>query len=108
LIQTGQLTRFQVQRIAVGKGKSLTLDRYVLKDKIGAGGMGEVYLAEHLRMEREVAVKILPSELVTNQQLVERFHREARAAAKLNHPNIVTAFDATEHEGTHFLVMELG
>lgn len=68
LIQQKKLPRFQVKLIATGKAKNLVLDRYVIKDRIGAGGMGQVYLADHQRMEREVAIKVLPSDLVKNQE----------------------------------------
>jgi len=106
LVQAKKITRFQAEMIAEGRGQSIILDRYVIKDKIGAGGMGQVYLAEHQRMEREVALKVLPPDLVKNQESVQRFHQEVKAAAKLSHRNIVTAYDANEDQGTHFLVME--
>ncbi|MDC0308109.1 MAG: serine/threonine-protein kinase [Planctomycetaceae bacterium] len=106
LVKANHLTKFQAKLIAAGKGKSLSLGIYLIKDKIGAGGMGQVYLAEHSRMKREVALKVLPPQLVKNHDAVQRFHREVQAAAQLNHKNIVTAFDANEDKGTHFLVME--
>ncbi len=68
--------------------------------------MGLVYKAIHRRMDRIVAFKVLSSGAVKTQTLVERCHREVKAVAKLSHPNIVTAFDADEHRGTHFRVME--
>lgn len=80
-----------------------TIGDYVVRGKIGAGGAGEVYKAEHQRMERIVALKVLPK---STPRAVKRFHKEVKAAAKLIHPNIVTAFDAGEHEGTPYLVME--
>ncbi|MBN8601223.1 MAG: Hsp70 family protein [Planctomycetes bacterium] len=83
------------------------LGDYVLIEKIGAGGMGEVFRAEHHIMHRQVALKILPTSLSSNQSLVDRFYAEVRAVARLMHPNIVTAFDAGQHQGIHFLVMEL-
>lgn len=83
------------------------LGDYMLIEKIGAGGMGEVFRAEHHIMHREVALKILPKSLSSNQSLVDRFYAEVRAVARLMHPNIVTAFDAGQHQGIHFLVMEL-
>jgi len=106
LVKEKHLTKFQAKLIAAGKGKSLTLGTYLIKDKIGAGGMGQVYLAVHSRMKREVALKVLPPQLVKNNDAVQRFHREVQAAAQLNHKNIVTAFDANDDKGTHFLVME--
>jgi hypothetical protein len=83
------------------------LGDYQLLEKIGAGGMGEVYRAEHKMMHRQVALKILPKSLSANQNLVDRFYAEIRAVARLMHPNIVTAFDAGQAEGIHYLVMEL-
>ena len=83
------------------------LGEYLLLDRIGAGGMGEVFRAEHRTMNRHVAVKILSRKIADNPQLLERFFHEIRAVAKLMHPNIVTAFDAGSQGGVHFLVMEL-
>src|SRR5262249_3642480 len=80
--------------------------RYRLRELLGVGGMGAVYRAEHLLMERPVALKVINRSLTDRPALVERFRREARAAARLAHPNIVTAFDAEQAGDTHFLVME--
>lgn len=80
--------------------------RYRVQALIGAGGMGMVYRAEHRMMGREVALKVMSPRLLSNSKAIDRFHREVRAAAKLNHPNIVTAHDADEANGLHFLVME--
>ena len=90
-----------------GKGRSLTLGNYPILDKLGQGGMGVVYKAIHRRMERVVALKVLPASVVKRADIVERFHREVKAAARLNHPNIVTAYDADEAKGIHYFVMEL-
>src|SRR5262249_37272907 len=73
---------------------------------VGQGGMGAVYKAEHRRMERLVALKVINPGLVAKPAAVERFQQEVRAAAKLHHPNIVTAHDADQAGGLHFLVME--
>ena len=83
------------------------LGHYRLLEKLGAGGMGEVYLAEDLRLHRHVALKILPPERSAHVKSLERFQREARLVAALNHPNIVTIHSVEEHEGLHFLTMEL-
>ena len=107
LFRKGKLTKFQAESVYRGKGKGLVLGEYVVIDRIGAGGMGEVYQAEHRRMKRRVAVKVLSSELTKTTGAVQRFEREVEAAAKLIHPNVVTAFDAGEAAGVHFLVMEL-
>jgi serine/threonine protein kinase len=83
-----------------------TIGEYTILNPIGAGGMGQVYKAIHRRMDRVVALKILPPEAVSSPEAVERFHREVRVAARLIHPNIVTAYDAGDQAGVHFLVME--
>lgn len=77
-----------------------------LEKKIGVGGMGEIYRARHLALDREVAVKILSSRRMRQAHLVERFLSEARAAARLDHPNIVTVHDIDEERGTYFIVMQ--
>lgn len=79
---------------------------YRIKKLIGSGGMGQVYLAEHVRMQRLVALKMLRGDRVKDAASVERFYDEVRAASRVMHPNVVTAFDAGEHETIHFLVME--
>ena len=87
--------------------KGRRLRQYELLEEIGRGGMGMVYRAKHERLDREDAVKILPESSMKRTDLVERFHREIRAVGKLKHPNIVTAYDADEVDGIHFLAMEL-
>ncbi len=106
LLRERKLTKYQVKQIAGGNTQRLVLGNYVILDKIGAGGMGQVFKARHVRMDRIVALKVLPPESINSPAAVERFHREVKAAAKLEHPNIVTAHDADEFEGTHFLVMQ--
>ena len=106
LVRRGRLTRFQAGRIASGRPEGLVLGKYVIQDKIGEGGMGEVFIAEHRRMKRPVVVKILPQRAVDSDYALRRFQREVEAAAQLHHPNIVTAYDADEEDGIHFLVME--
>jgi len=106
LVRKKKLTKFQAEEIYRGKGKSLVLGNYVLMEKIGAGGMGQVFKARHLRMDRIVAIKMLPASVTKDQAVVARFEREVKAAARLNHPNIVTAYDADQANGIHFLVME--
>jgi serine/threonine protein kinase len=80
--------------------------RYRILEQLGAGGMGVVYRAEHRVMERPVALKVIHHRLVSNPLAVERFHQEVKAAARLAHRNIVTAYDAEQAGGLHFLVME--
>ncbi len=107
LVRKKKLTKFQAEEVSKGKGKSLVLGNYVLMEKIGAGGMGQVFKARHLRMDRLVAVKVLPSALTKDKDAIARFEREVKAAAKISHPNIVAAHDADCANGVHFLVMEL-
>ncbi|MDQ3173813.1 MAG: serine/threonine protein kinase, partial [Acidobacteriota bacterium] len=83
-----------------------TLSHYRIISKIGAGGMGEVYLAQDTRLDRKVALKILPAELAANQDRMRRFVQEAKAAAALNHPNIAHIYEIGETDGTNFIAME--
>lgn len=107
LVRKKKLTKFQAEEVSKGKGKSLTLGNYVLMEKIGAGGMGQVFKARHRRMDRLVAVKLLPAAMTKDASAIARFEREVKAAAKLRHPNIIAADDADQANGVHFLVMEL-
>jgi serine/threonine protein kinase len=106
LVKSGDLTEFQAQHILQGKTKALILGNYTLLDRIGAGGMGQVFKAVHRRMERVVAIKMLPPATTKDPLALARFQREVKAAAKLSHSNIVAAYDADEANGAHFLVME--
>jgi predicted esterase len=83
------------------------LGPYEIVAPLGAGGMGEVYVARHVKLGREAAVKVLPPEVASSPSRLRRFQREARAASALNHPAIVTIYDIDEHQGTTYLAMEL-
>ena len=106
LVRQKQLTKYQAAEIYQGRAKSLILGNYTILDKIGAGGMGQVFKAQHRRMERVVAIKMLPAAMLKDPAAAARFQREVVAAAKLSNPNIVSAYDADEANGRHFLVME--
>lgn len=106
LVRRKKLTKFQAEAVYQARSKSLVLGNYVILDKIGAGGMGQVFKAQHRRMKRVVALKVLPPSVTKQPHAVQRFQREVEAAARLAHANIVTAFDADEANGVHFLVME--
>ena len=83
-----------------------TLGPYEIQAPLGAGGMGEVYKARDTRLDRTVAIKVLPEHVASDPDFKQRFEREAKTISSLNHPHICTLYDVGEHEGTTFLVME--
>ena len=106
MIRDGILTHFQAEQLLQGKWKRFFIGKYKVLEKLGAGGMGQVFLCEHKLMKRRVAVKVLPAAKAKEQAALERFYREARAVAAVDHPNIVHAYDIDDDDGLHFLVME--
>lgn len=106
LVDSGMITRFHADRLAAGKYKGFQLGSYLILDQIATGGMGQVYLAEHITMRRLVALKVLPPYSFDDAVARERFFREARAAGTLDHPNIVRVFDLCQEGKLLFLVME--
>jgi serine/threonine protein kinase len=107
LVRDGLLSRFQARQLKLGRYKRfMVAGKYRLLELLGAGGMGAVYLCEHILMRRLVALKVLPAEKLADPSNQERFYREARAVAALNHPNIVRAYDIDKYDTMHFLVME--
>jgi predicted methyltransferase MtxX (methanogen marker protein 4) len=111
LVQLHLLTEYQAGRIAAGTVFGLILSNYRVLDRLGAGGMGIVFRAEHIQMRKKVAIKVLPSGPDQDPRILRRFMIEIRAVAQLNHPNIVAAVDAGETADIdgkvlHFFVME--
>jgi serine/threonine-protein kinase len=106
LVKQGWLTTFQANLLLQGRGAELMLGPYQLLDLLGEGGMGQVFKARHQVMDRVVVVKVIRKERLADKDAVQRFHREIRLAAQLDHPNLVRAHDAAQVGDTHFLVME--
>ena len=107
LVRDRVLTSFQAEQLLAGRAEDCVLaGRYHLLESLGAGGMGTVYRARDAQLNRLVAVKVMATHLISDPRAVARFQREARALAQVSHPAIVQAFDAGQHKGQHFLVME--
>lgn len=105
-VEKGLLTTWHCEKLRNGKYKGFFLSKYRLLKHLGTGGMSSVYLAEHILMNRKVAIKVLPRRRVNDASYLARFHLEAQAAAHLDHPNIVRAFDVDNEDNTHYIVME--
>jgi serine/threonine protein kinase len=106
LIQRGLLTAFQVTQVLRGQEDSLAVGPYRLLDRLGAGGMGEVFKARHSRLGKVVALKLIHPNRLGNPALARRFLREVQSASRLDHPNIVHAIDAGEADGRLYLALE--
>jgi eukaryotic-like serine/threonine-protein kinase len=106
LIRDGILTDYQVRRFLSGKSHGLMVGKYVILDRLGSGSMGRVYKAHHQLMGRVVALKIISPDLVTNDRVVSRFQREMKLVGRLDHPNVVRAYDADQSNGILYIVME--
>ncbi len=106
LVRDGLLTVFQAEQFLQGKYKGFNLGGYRILERLGQGGTGTVYLAEHEVMRRPVAIKVLPTPLAEDRELLERFRLEARAAAVLDHPNVVHIYDFRQEGPLHFIVLE--
>lgn len=106
LIDAQLITQWQADQLHKGKHRGFFLGKYKLLGHIGSGGMSAVYLAEHLLMQRRVAIKVLPQNRVDDTSYLARFRREAQAAAALDHKNIVRAFDIDNEGKHHYIVME--
>jgi serine/threonine protein kinase len=106
LIKDGLITNFQAEQYLLGKWRGFTLGKYKLLERVGVGGMGQVFLCEHMFMKRHVAVKVLPPAKADQPAALGRFYREARAAGSISHPNIVRTYDIDQDGNLHFIVME--
>ena len=106
LLQQGWLTPYQVNQLFLGKGAELVMAPYLLLERLGEGGTGQVFKARHQQMHRIVALKLIRPELLTDPEVVQRFYREVQVLSQLSHPNVVHAYDAGPIGATHFLVME--
>ncbi len=107
LIEQGVLTHFQAEKLIAGRWRGFVINgKYRLLERLGAGGMGQVFLCEHITMGRKVALKILPVTQAEDPSSLARFYREARAVARLDHPNIVRAHDIDHDDKLYFIVLE--
>jgi WD40 repeat protein/serine/threonine protein kinase len=106
LLRRGWITQLQASYIYHGKGDELVLDPYVLLERLGEGGMGQVFKARHQKLGRTVALKLIRKDELTEAKSIERFKREIAATAQLSHPNVVMAYDADQVGDRYFYVME--
>lgn len=106
LVREGILTNFQTHQLLQGKWRGFAIGNYKVLERLGSGGMGNVYLCEHKVMRKRVAIKVLATVSAENPEALKRFYREARAAAALDHPHIVRAHDVGKEDKLHFLVMD--
>src|SRR5262249_27391017 len=106
LVEVGLLTKFQAEMLLAGRTGGFVLGQYRILDQLGQGGIGRVFKAVHATMDRGVALKVLAPQLVDTDKAQALFNREMQAAARLHHPNIVTAYDANRVGDRYYLVME--
>jgi serine/threonine protein kinase len=106
LVRRGWLTVFQVNKLLQYHANDLLIGPYLLLERLGEGGMGQVFKARHRSLGRVVALKVIRKEALTNPTAARRFEREVQANAQLTHPNVVRAFDAGQAGGTYYLAME--
>src|SRR5208282_5362898 len=106
LVKDGILTEFQARQFVKGKSDGLIFGGYVILEFLGKGTMGKVYKASHRMMGRVVALKILDSRYITSTRSLARFQREMQLVGRLDHPNVVRAFDADRVGESHFIAME--
>ena len=106
LVDSGLITNWHVDKLLDGKYKGFFLGKFKLLGHLGTGGMSSVYLAQHKISEKTRAIKVLPRKRVSDKSYLDRFYREGKAAAALNHPNVVRIYDICSEADTHFMVME--
>jgi serine/threonine protein kinase len=106
LIQRGWLTPYQINQLLQGRGSDLMLGSYVLLERLGEGGMGQVFKARNWKLGRVVALKVIRKDCVANDEAQKRFHREIHAVSQLSHPNVIMAYDADHAGDVHFFAME--
>src|SRR5262249_26485843 len=106
LLKREWLTPYQVNQLLKGCGEDLVLGPYLLLQRLGEGGGGQVFKARHQQLQRDVALKIIRPELMTDPDMVARFYREIHLVGQLEHPNVVRAYDAGPIGTKHVLVME--
>ncbi len=106
LIDAGLITQWHCQKLLNGRYKGFFLGKYKLLQHLGTGGMSTVYLAQHTIFSQQRAIKVLPKKRIDDKTYLDRFYREGRAAASLNHKNIVRVYDIANEGNTHYLVME--
>lgn len=106
LIGSGLITKWHTEKLLAGKSKGFFLGKFKLLGHLGSGGMSSVYLARHRISEQLRAIKVLPRKKVADKSYLDRFYLEARAAASLNHPNVVRIYDICNEGITHYMVME--
>jgi serine/threonine-protein kinase len=106
LMRRGWLTAYQVNQLFLGRAAELMRGPYVLLERLGEGGMGQVFKARHRSLGRVVALKVVRKDCLNNPRALPRFQREIQAAAQLDHPNVVRALDADQADGTYFFAME--
>src|SRR4051812_43758170 len=106
MVRDAIVTLFQAEQLLLGKWKRFTIGKYKVLERLGSGGMGQVFLCEHKLMRRRVAVKVLPTQKAADPSSLERFYPEAPAGAPLDHPHILRAYDIDQDDNLHFLVME--
>ena len=106
LVRDKVLTSYQAKRFLSNRAHGLIVGRYIILDRIGSGSMGRVYKAHHVMMDRVVALKIIAPEIAANERVVARFQREMKLVGRLDHPNVVRAFDADQYQHVLYIVME--